>query len=208
MVSALALFDPAQLHERGDRLVDPLPAGSDHARQLFLSDRKREIVGLTSDFEQSFRCATGDIEEDRVGQHAVHVAEPGRQQLDDPPQVLRLVGVELPKRFVRNHDGLGRFECSTVRRAVSPVEERHFAEQIARLHQRDEGLPTVDRAIDHRYPPGEDDEQLGGRVVFAEQHIASGELPYRTGRRDFAQHVVAQVTKQLDRSDLLDVYHC
>ena len=43
-VAAVGLVDPAEAHEAGDGLVDPLAGGADHAGQLLLGDRQQELV--------------------------------------------------------------------------------------------------------------------------------------------------------------------
>ena len=62
-VGAVLLLQPAEADEAGDRLVDPLTGGADHARQLFLGDRQLELVGAVGQLEQALGGATGDVEE-------------------------------------------------------------------------------------------------------------------------------------------------
>src|SRR3546814_7532621 len=42
-VAAVGLVDPAEADEAGDRLVDALAGGTDHAGQLLLGDRQLEL---------------------------------------------------------------------------------------------------------------------------------------------------------------------
>ena len=72
LVTPLVLLDPAETDEAADGFVDSLARGPDHAGEFFLSDRQNEFVGARCEFEQTLGGASCDVEEDRVGQCAVH----------------------------------------------------------------------------------------------------------------------------------------
>jgi hypothetical protein len=78
-VPAVALFQPAQADEGGDRLVHPFAGRAHHPRQLLLRDRELEVVALTRELEQPLRGAAGDVEEHAVGECLVGRAQPRRE---------------------------------------------------------------------------------------------------------------------------------
>src|SRR3546814_4276503 len=51
-VAAVGLVYPAEADEAGDRLVDALAGGADHAGQLLLGDRQLELVGVAAQLEE------------------------------------------------------------------------------------------------------------------------------------------------------------
>ncbi len=206
-VAAVVLFDPAQAHEAGDGLVDPLPRRPDHARQLLLGDRQREVVGVARQLQQPLGRAPGDVEEHRVGQGGVGVAQPLGQQLHPAPQQVGSSLVDAAQRLVGHLDELGRLQRPGLRRPAQPVEEPHLAEHVAVLHQGHHGLPAVDRPLGDGDPPRRHHAQPVRFAVLGEHDVAP-QVPAGLGRRRDGDHLlVGQVSQELDVLEQVDVHH-
>src|SRR4051794_645783 len=189
-VLALVLIDPTKADEAGDRLVDTLARGTDHPGQLFLSDRKDEVVDTFRQLEQSLRRSAGDVEEHAVGQRLVGDTQALGEEARDTPQQSRVAAERVHDRFERNRQYRRWLQRPSHRRPRTSVEHRHLAEQIPRLHQRDHCLAMVDGIGDGDGEPAAQDEvQRVGDVALVEQDVPSDQVLLVTGSGDGGEHI-------------------
>ena len=76
------------------------------------------------------------------------------------------------------------------------VEETHLSEQVAGLHQRHHRLAAVERLVGDGDPPGHDDVELVGLVVFPEDDIAAAQFAVRRNVDDCGKGAVVEACEQ------------
>ena len=163
-------------HELGDRLVHALARRADHPCQLLLGDRQLELVAVARELEQPLGGASGDVEEDGVGQGLVDGSEPTGQQPDDVPQGGGLTLQGGAHRRVGNGDDGRELEGTSVG-GTDPVEQPHLAEEVTGLHEGHEGFAAVIGAIGDCHPSALDHEELGRVLPLTEEDVVASELP-------------------------------
>ena len=109
-VLAVALLEPAEADEAGDRLVHPFPRCADHSGELLLGDGQHEVIAAVGELEEPFGGAPGDIEEHRVGDRFVHRAQALGEQAGDVPEHRRLLVEHGDHRLVRHGKDPRRLE--------------------------------------------------------------------------------------------------
>jgi hypothetical protein len=170
-------------------------------------DREGELVGLAGELEQPLGGASGDVEEDRVGQLLVGVAQPHGQHLDHVPQQLGLGLVDRPKRLVGDGEHVGRLERPGLGRTGPPVEQRHLAEEVAALHQCHHRLATVDRPVGDGDAARRHDEELRALVALGEEHPTPVERAALGRGNQVVEGLALEVREELDVSEQIWVDH-
>ena len=98
--------------------------------------------------EDALGGAAGDVEEHRVGQRLVHRRAAGRQHPDHAPQQ---AGVALEdRRGQARRAPTARVNGSSARASAErgcSSSMAHLAEEVARFHQREDALASVDGAV-------------------------------------------------------------
>ena len=132
---------------------------------------------------------------------------PGGEQGDDVPQQLGAALVDVADRAVGDGDDLRRLEGPRLGGAALE-EQAHLAERLPRLHEGDDRLAPVDRAV------GDGDAALGPRrtargpvAALGEEHVAPAQRADLGGVGEQGELVVAEVAEQLDVGEQLGPHH-
>ena len=171
-VAALGLLDPAELHERCQRLVHPLAGGPHHAGELLLGDGSSNTSAPWHISRMRLAVRPGDVEEHRVGQRLVHVPQPLAEQRHHAPQQLGPALVERP--------GWARSRTRPRRRARAPwpSAERARPSNIAISPNRSPG--SMRASTDSRLPKNPLVMAMRPAVT---RYIDPARRPRGTGRR-------------------------
>ena len=191
-VLAVALLEPAEADEAGDRLVHPLARRADHAGQLLLGDRQHELVAAVGQLEQPLGGAAGDVEEHRVGERLVHRPQPLGEQAGDVPQQLRAAR--------RTSSSTGAYGTASTLDGSSAraIAERGRSSSMPSSPNRSPGsirATTLSRrsiglAMAMAMRPARDDVERVGRVALVEQRRRRGRAGARCRPRPASSSVV------------------
>ena len=100
----------------------------------------------------------------------------------------------------------GGLEGSGLGRSTLVVEQRHLAEQVARLHQRHHRFTIVDRLVGNRDAAAGHHEQIARGVSLVEQDVAPVELPLVCGGLDGGNGLVVEIGEQVDTPEQLGLH--
>ena len=109
------------------------------------------------------------------------------ERLEDYPKRGRVRFQVSEEVVAREERGAGVLECGRARRTRAPIEQRELAEELARPHDRDEGLLSELAGEGDLHTTLEHHVQVRSGVVLPEDHLAALEA--------FGPHAVRELGK-------------